>query len=363
MSTEATAKTSIALSSVANLKSITEWKKWSIGINEWIIDHDLDVPGPTEPLDLEAHLAQIPAPTAAQTRTHTAAVIAYTAYLRKQFKGVNSLKSTCGDRAKGFVDALPDPKTIDTAMAVLEANFKPTAEANLETARSDFNAVCLAGSKNVDEYTTQFNDKYAELAALNNVLPESELIAKFINGLGVAFTTWTTSFRLARSLSLMPMTLSQVQNLAKNEETGMNNTPGIHGMTAAGHHLSPQMPVNRGRGGYHGRDYRGDSGENANRWCDSCQTPYHWTSMCRNSNPELMATWRKENPERAALQDARKALDAKFPDERSRGRGRGRGGYRRRGSGQRDRQRSKSPEPKNADSGNFARGDVPHYRV
>lgn len=311
-------KSTIALSRIPKLESPTEWKKWENGITEWGVDQDLDLPVPTEPAALAP--AIIDPVTIA---THTQSIIAYeekqSKFLRKHQKAANSVKSTCTDRGKDIIGAMPLANmTFQAVIEALALEFKPTPEAYLAITESEWDELCLASCKNVDEYTKEFNRLQAELKALQNELPHHSLISKYIGGLGNGFASWNQSFEIQRNLNGIPSNLSNVMNAVKAEETRMHRdgrapyafTSNAPPQTQSSHHGGGQGNQRGGRGGNGG--YRGggqgqpDGGQNSD-YCRECRQYYHSEDGCWKLHPELEAIWRKKNPEKAAMRDGRRA--------------------------------------------------------
>jgi hypothetical protein len=281
-------KSTITLSKIRPLHSISDWKKWHSGIQEWGVDQDLDVEAPTAPAQGESEGAAA-AFDVAQEKYQTKIA----AYNRKHVKAANSVKFTCNDRGKDIIDKLPkEGLRFQSVVDALAAEFKPTKAAYLTEIESKWENLCLAGCKDLDDYTKQFNDLRAELKALENDLPTHSLITKFVVGLGQAYAGWHQNFELTRTLNGVEPTLANVLNSAKAEETRMNREVGAtRALTASGPYRGRSRSPGRHRS-YRERDHadgakKGERGYRGRKiWCKECGWTYHKEADCFILHPE-----------------------------------------------------------------------------
>jgi hypothetical protein len=294
-------KSNISLSKIAKLKNSDGWKKWRTAIDEWLVDNDYDLDAPKEPEALGRN------PSAEARVEYRVTTKQYekdlAAHNRKQLKGVNNIKSVCEDRGKNLIKHI---LTVEVAINLLEEEFKPKGDASFQEIYIKWSNLTLMGCKNVDDYVDQFDDIYTELRTLksaNYCLPRIELVMKFIDGLGPAFSTWNQSFNISHSIAdENGISLSEVQGLVRVEEQRLNR----ENITAMAAFQGTSNHSSCGASQQSRKRERVDTG----KWCWKCQSEFHNDETCFILHPEKEEEWRRLNPEKAAARDQRKKAQA-----------------------------------------------------
>jgi hypothetical protein len=214
---------------------------------------------------------------------------------RKQLKGVNNLKSICEERGKTL---LKDIKLIDDAIKKLEDEFKPKGDADFTEVYNDWQLICLASYKDVDDYVEKFNDLYGQLQELDFTLPRIELVMKFIHGLGQLFSSWHQSLSVQYDITATNvLSLTEVQGKARVEERRMNREDTQTALLA--------KQVRQNQHSHQQKRKRDDEEDNSRPFCNPCNKIGHWESTCWKTHPDLEEKWRKNYPAKAAALDAR----------------------------------------------------------
>jgi hypothetical protein len=254
-------KSNIALSKITKLKNTSGWKKWKLAADEWLLDQDYDLP-PPEPVS--------PLPEGASpSSAYDEEIINYEGEMkkweRKQLKGVNNLKSICEERGKTL---LKDIKLINDAIEKLEDEFKPKGDADFTEVYNDWQLICLASYKDVDDYVEKFNDLYGQLQELDFTLPKIELVMKFIHGLGQPFSSWHQSLSVQYDITATNgLSLTEVQGKARVEEKRMNREDT---QTAL---LAKQARQNQHS---HQQKRKRDEEDNSRPFCRNCSSSASW---------------------------------------------------------------------------------------
>lgn len=303
-------KTGIVLSKINSLREPEDWKAWRQQLDEWLTDNDYDLDAPVKPTAPAA--GTIGKAQEEYATLHETYIAEEKKWVRKQLKGVNSIKSVCGPRAKRLIE---ECAVVDKAFEALEKEFKPSGDATLSMVYNKWADVCLAQCKDVPDFICKFNDIYDELEQLGFTENRYALVLKFLDGLGPAFGSFRMSFNMQYDVTQEAVTIAKVQGLARNEESRLARDSA----TALAAARTAQPVSNSYSSSMNDNNKRGRDDEDW--WCDECGKPGHLADKCWRKHPELETEWRTTHPERAAMRDQR------VQNKASRGRG-GRGNSR-----------------------------------
>ena len=187
--------------------------------NTWILSHDLDI----EP------------PEGAATRS-SGGRDPRAIWDRKQLKACGQLRTRLCELGQDYTE---DDVTIERMMLTIKDNFELTGDAAYLKASGEFDKIHLDNYKTVDLYNKNFNELLTRIEKFQGVkICRPRAVDKYVNGLGVAFHSWLSSFWNAGNTLLdvpggkkgvllrfiMREAVAQEQRMAKHD-ADMSNTP------------------------------------------------------------------------------------------------------------------------------------------
>lgn len=280
-----------------------DWRKKAL---RWGKDQDLDQPNPA------IHPGVRPAINTSQELrdAYEANLATYTAidtaWRRKQYKSVNSLQSILGEYGQSLIET-----TVlwDTAMEIIETNFKIIGDSSLLDVLRLCDNMVLAGYASVDAYTEEFNLTYSKLLHKHSiVIAPVLLIHKYITGLGDPFTDWRRSFNQNYVIEgPTAITLKKLQELCAVEDRRMDEDSAATAFYAG----RPARSSNVGKGPFPTQPTNYNRPPTSDRWCTNCNTTRHDTDGefgCWILHPHLKEAYAKKFPDRAAQNKVRNDL-------------------------------------------------------
>jgi hypothetical protein len=256
--------------------------------NTWILSHDLD----------------IEAPEGAATRS-SGGRDPRTIWDRKQLKACGQLRTRLCELGQDYTE---NDVTIETMMLTIKDNFELTGDAAYLKASGEFDKIHLDNYKTVDLYNKNFNELLTRIEKFQGVkICRPRAVDKYVNGLGVAFHSWLSSFWNAGNTLLdvpggkkgvllrfiMREAVAQEQRMAKHD-ADVKYTTALAAFQAS-----------------NAIDQRGPHGNNKrkpdDKWCEVHKWGRHDTEQCLTLHPELEEAFKISNPTGYAARQRKKA--------------------------------------------------------